>query len=61
MVELRNNRVWRPFLGGKLLDAFCGIEPAKDGHYPERWICSATKTADGKGISETKDGVLLTD
>lgn len=61
MIELVSNRVWRPFVGGKLLDRFSGIEPQCDGHYPERWICSTTRSADGTGISRTKDGTLLTE
>jgi mannose-6-phosphate isomerase len=61
MLELRCNRVYRPFVGGKLLEMFCGIKNPKDGHYPERWICSTTSTGDCKGISETLDGRLLTE
>ena len=60
MLEMVQNRVWRPFSGGKLLDEFMGIYPGVDGNYPERWICSATKSVDGKGISQTKEGALLT-
>lgn len=61
MLELVENRVWRPFSGGKLLDEFMGSCPGADGNYPERWICSATRSVDGKGVSRTKDGHLLTD
>lgn len=60
MTEMECNRVWRPFVGGKLLDAFCGVSPGEDGHYPERWICSTTRTADGKGVSRSVDGRMLT-
>ena len=60
MLEMMENRVQRPFCGGKLLDEFLGIYPGTDGHYPERWICSATRSVDGKGISQTTEGVPLT-
>ncbi len=61
MVELKENRVYRPFVGGKLLDEFNGAQNPVDAHLPERWICSTTGTADGKGISETMAGEKLTD
>ncbi len=60
MIELMENRVYRPFTGGKLLEAFAGKADAADGQYPERWICSTTGSSDGKGISCTADGTLLT-
>ncbi len=60
MIELVENRVYRPFTGGKLLEAFVGNESPADGQYPERWICSTTGSADGKGISCTPEGVPLT-
>ena len=53
MLEMKENRVYRPFLGGKMLDELSGTEPASDGHYPERWICSTTAASDGTGISVT--------
>ena len=33
MLEMKENRVYRPFLGGKMLDELSGTEPASDGHY----------------------------
>ncbi len=60
-IELTENRVYRPFMGGKLLDVFAGRADATDGQYPERWICSTTASSDGKGISATADGTPLTD
>lgn len=61
MLEMKENRVYRPFLGGKMLDELSGTEPASDRHYPERWICSTTAASDGTGISVTTDGKLLTE
>ena len=60
MLEMKPNRMWRPFLGGKMLDELSEIVPATDGHYPERWICSTTAASDGTGISITQDGRRLT-
>ncbi len=34
MLEMKPNRMWRPFLGGKMLDELSEIVPATDGHYP---------------------------
>ena len=41
-VFFKKNRVFRVYLGGKLLDEFIGDE-GFDGNYPEEWICSAVK------------------
>ena len=41
-----------------MLDELSGTEPASDGHYPERWICSTTAASDGTGISVTTDGKI---
>ncbi len=61
MISLVENRVYRPFTGGRLLDEFSGNANAEDGHLPERWICSTTNTADGKGVSRTENGTPLTE
>lgn len=61
MISLVENRVYRPFTGGRLLDEFSGNASAEDGHLPERWICSTTNTADGKGVSRTENGTPLTE
>ncbi len=61
MIKLNENRVYRPFVGGMLLDEFNSNKNAQDGHYPERWICSTTCTADGKGVSVSDENKLLTD
>ncbi len=52
--------MWRPFLGGKLLDNLCGKEPCCDGHWPERWLGSTVAGSDRKGISLLEDGRPLT-
>jgi mannose-6-phosphate isomerase len=58
-VELCEMRVYRPFVGGKLLDEFCGSKQMKEGHFPERWICSTTSSSDGTGLSKTVEGQTL--
>lgn len=58
-VELQEMRVYKPFVGGKLLDEFRGDSNAVESHYPERWICSTTQSSDQSGLSKTKDGTTL--
>lgn len=48
-VRLKKNRVWRPFIGGKLLDEWQGIQDPRDAHYPEEWIASVVKSNNPKG------------
>ncbi len=43
LVQFKQNRVWRSYQGGKVLDMIAGIESAKDTHFPEEWIASTTK------------------
>ena len=58
-IELEEMRVYRPFVGGKLLDTFCGDTNPQDNHYPERWICTTTEAGDHTGLSQTKDHETL--
>ncbi|HBF39166.1 MAG TPA: mannose-6-phosphate isomerase [Firmicutes bacterium] len=39
-LKLIPNRVYRPFIGGKLLDKWQGKSVAKDGQYSEEWVAS---------------------
>ena len=41
-VFFRKNRVFRVYLGGKLLERYLGTE-GPDGNYPEEWICSTVR------------------
>lgn len=41
-IKLSSNRVWRTYLGGKLLDEFQGLDHPVDQHFPEEWIMSIT-------------------
>lgn len=61
ILEFTESRVYRTYVGGKLLDEFNGNENPQDGFYPERWICSTTSSTDGTGVSKTIDGKLITD
>ena len=64
-VLLDNPRVWRTYLGGKLLDELHGIK-GEDGHFPEEWIMSVTSARNpghenegSTGLSRLTDGTAL--
>ena len=40
LIRLDNPRVWRTYLGGRMIDALHGNPDGKDGHFPEEWIMS---------------------
>jgi mannose-6-phosphate isomerase len=40
---LSANRVWRTYLGGKVLDDLSGNADGADGHFPEDWVASSTR------------------
>ena len=58
MIELPQNRVWRSYQGGRILDELIGKENPHDSHYPEDWIGSVTtpsnprSSSSHEGISE---------
>lgn len=64
----RPNRVWRCYLGGKLLDKMMFEEHETDGLFPENWLGSSTKAnnkdrggSENEGISTLTSGDLLSD
>ena len=63
-IKLDRPRVWRTYVGGKLLDNFNG-ESGVDGHFPEEWIMSVTEARNGDnavgsdGLSRTECGETL--
>lgn len=66
--ELLPNRVWRSYLGGKLLDEMEGKPAPTDSHFPEDWIGSATRAInpgrehvenEGIGVARGQDGRLV--
>jgi mannose-6-phosphate isomerase len=42
LIELPQNRVWRSYQGGRILDELAGKDDARDSHFPEDWIASVT-------------------
>jgi len=42
IIELPQNRVWRSYLGGRILDELAGETDPCDSHFPEDWIGSVT-------------------
>jgi len=56
-VFFRKNRVFRVYLGGKLLDEFVG-DQGTDGSFPEEWICSAVQ-AINPGHTDPLEGISL--
>lgn len=42
IIRLTNERAWRTYIGGALIDKLHGKEGA-DGHFPEEWIMSVTE------------------
>ena len=55
-ILLDNPRVWRTYLGGRLLDGLHGI-CGDDGHFPEEWIMSVTAARNPGHESEGSDGL----
>lgn len=49
-----SNRVWRCYIGGKLLDAFLGNDTVSDGNLPEEWLASVTR-ADNDDHQQSPD------
>lgn len=42
-LKLLSNRVWRTYYGGKLIEAWQGIESPQDNSFPEEWIASVVQ------------------
>lgn len=42
LLRLPQNRVWRSYQGGRILDSLIGKGNPSDSHYPEDWIGSVT-------------------
>lgn len=54
------NRVWRTYPGGRVLDQLAGMDPPRDSHFPEDWIGSVT-TARNPGREAISEGLSLVD
>jgi mannose-6-phosphate isomerase len=63
-IVLRENRVWRFYTGGKMIEDLNGIYNADDGYFPEDWIGSTVQAdnpdeyyREGEGISTVDSGL----
>ena len=56
MIELPQNRVWRSYQGGRILDELIGKENPRDSHYPEDWIGSVTPAHNPQG-QDKEEGI----
>ena len=61
LIELPQNRVWRGYQGGRILDQLAGKEHPCDSHFPEDWIGSAVpaNNPDSQGETEGISTVLI--
>lgn len=60
--KLSNERVWRTYLGGSMIDKLHGVENGEDNHFPEEWIMSVTEGRNvgreefvGEGLSRLEE------
>ena len=51
------NRVWRCYKGGFLLDEFRGSPEPCDGHFPEDWLASTTRALNGPDQQHPDEGL----
>jgi len=58
IIKFTQNRVWRTYQGGKLLDDIAGISPSKDSSFPEDWIGS-TVAAKNVGREHIQEGLAV--
>jgi len=56
LLPLPDNRVWRTYTGGRLLDEIQSIVKPADTHFPEDWIASTTR-AINPGRDEPEEGL----
>jgi mannose-6-phosphate isomerase len=52
LIELPQNRVWRSYQGGQILDKLIGEKDPRDSHFPEDWIGSVTPACNPGSQSE---------
>lgn len=56
IIELPQNRVWRSYLGGQILDELVGKPEPSDSHFPEDWIGSVTAASNPDSQNE-REGI----
>ena len=64
--KIKENRVSRTYIGGRLIDEFYGKNECKDSLYPEDWTASITTAYNSKagceeGIGYTVEGISVKD
>lgn len=57
IIALPANRVWRSYLGGKVIDSIQGQSNSQDGHFPEDWIGSTTKATNNQMEQRVNEGL----
>ena len=67
IVHLKENRVFRSYLGGSRIDALISGKKTEDGRFPEDWLASTVRAFNPgreeivEGLGATEDGVPLSD
>ena len=56
LITFTQNRVWRTYTGGRILDEMIGKAEPQDSHFPEDWIGSTTQ-AINLGREEISEGL----
>lgn len=59
-MKLKGERVWRTYVGGKMIDRLGGKEEGEDGHFPEEWMYSVTRAANA-GREDIEEGICRLD
>src|SRR6056297_1723188 len=59
-IKLKNNRVYRTYIGGKFIDEMTGGNEMKDNHFPEDWIASVVE-ARNPGREDLLEGLSMID
>ncbi|MCJ7465533.1 MAG: class I mannose-6-phosphate isomerase [Maribacter sp.] len=59
IILLSPNRVWRTYLGGRMLDIADGKSHPKDSHFPEDWIASTTKATNQGREDFFEEGISM--
>ena len=54
LIKLSQNRVWRTYLGGRILDELISKNDPCDSHFPEDWIGSVTAARNPDSQSENE-------
>lgn len=57
IIKLQPNRVWRTYVGGKMLDQLTSIPNPADTHFPENWIASVTRAVNPGRDELTTEGL----